>query len=161
MRIKDLQEYTHPMSKPLKKKRHPFGAWMLFLRLNAGLTQLQTVLSVSSQTGESLHQSRLASWEINGTTPPGNIVPALCNAYGITLATFFQVKYDTEIGKYQKMEAPANLDPYHMSENELLWRGSTVWNDPLGQYQVRMGKKEIEALHRKFKRYKPGQNPKQ
>jgi len=69
-------EYDEAMS---KAARPPLAVRLATLRKDAGLSQAQ----LASKTG--VHASNIAFWELSGTPPRGEVLPALARELGVSV----------------------------------------------------------------------------
>lgn len=58
-------------------------------RVNAGLTQVEAVAEYNRQTGRSLSQTTLVSWEQEKTFPTVPQFAKLCEIYGVSMNDIF------------------------------------------------------------------------
>lgn len=133
MKTKDLKNYHHPMTRRLKKERTEAGSWLLFLRLNAGLSQMETVVGVNSiQLATELTQTTYSRWEITGKVQ-AEYIPALCNVFRVSLETFFRVSLYRQTNEYVPIQLPDDLKPNNIKANPRLQWGRKSFYDPLGK----------------------------
>ena len=94
---------------PKPKVRPEFARRLVELRQAAGLSQLQLAEHVGT------HHSNIGFWEVSGTAPRGEVLPALARALGVSVDVLLGVtppkaKPQPAKGRLQKVfEAAAKL----------------------------------------------------
>jgi len=95
-----LYHYSFKMGRrPKDARRNPFGAWLHFLRKQAGLSQEEAHIFLTDKLRHELGVSTFSHWERKGNLPGAEVLPALAEAYGVTLEQLLRVKR-TKDGKY-------------------------------------------------------------
>ncbi|HEY1172902.1 MAG TPA: helix-turn-helix transcriptional regulator [Verrucomicrobiae bacterium] len=95
-----LYHYSFKMGRrPKNPRRDPLGAWLHYLRKQAGLSQEEAQAKLSARLGEEISTSAFSIWERKGNLGGRDIIPALAETLGVTIEQLLRVRR-TKDGKY-------------------------------------------------------------
>jgi transcriptional regulator with XRE-family HTH domain len=95
-----LYHYSFKMGRrPKNPRRDTLGAWIHYLRKQAGLSQEEAAIMLQDRLNEPVGNSTFTHWERKGSLPGRTTLPALAEILGVTLEQLLRVKR-TKDGKY-------------------------------------------------------------
>src|ERR1043166_2811530 len=79
--------------RPIHGPRDPYGAWLHFLREDAGLSQSELGVQIGSKLGEifKASHSTISTWERTGNLPGRKIIPVLAEILDVRIETLLRI----------------------------------------------------------------------